>query len=219
MDDGLPERLRARLAPLEVEPISRASVTYSANEDVLATHSVGLTRAAQALAAAADPSTTYAEYEYEDVRLSIGAVLIPAERRDFVLVLLATGMGDEAREIVAALRLYPKDHNEADAFLSDPTLALMTLIARYGSEYQIEAGKRSLFEPVVVFDRGRFTLPGRIEQQELLEALDLPTGLDDAYMMITAVRVLDSGEVKLFFPILLRSEEYAACVREARAAR
>jgi hypothetical protein len=212
---ALVEELLARLTPLRVPPPAD-SVTFSADQQVIATHSGGFTRASQALAAAADPATRYAEYQHDAMRFFVGSARILAERADFVLVLLGYGLEENKREIVAAIRLYPKCEDETDALLSEPSLALASLIARYGVEYQVEGGQRSVFEPLVVFGRGRFVLPGRIETAEMLEALDVPTGIDDAYLLITSLRVMGSGEVKLFFPILLNSEDYVADVRAAR---
>jgi len=56
-------------------------------------------------------------------------------------VLLAFGLGgDQDRKVVGAFRLYPSTPDEESELQDDPGLALATLIARYGTEYEIERG-------------------------------------------------------------------------------
>jgi len=74
----------------------------------------------------------------------------------------------------------------------------------------------SIFEPVVDFERERFVRPNEVELSEVSEAL----GFDynpDALALLVMTRVKAGGGVKLFFPIMLRTDAYRADVQVASA--
>lgn len=211
--------VHAKLRALEVEPHPRDQLRYSADPTVVEAHSAGFTRAEQALTAARSPATKYAEYEqvHDDgdiVRLCIGTQLIRAKRARFVLVLIAVGFDDKKREILGAFRLSPTGDDDESRWVEHPGTALATVIARYGAEYEIEQGGRSLFEPIVDFERQRFVMHNRVELPEVTEAL----GFDynpDALIAVMAMRLKVGGGVKLYFPIMLRTDDYRADVEAA----
>jgi hypothetical protein len=212
------DNVRRKLEALEVAPHEPARLTYSADEDVLAEHSMGFTRAEQALAALKAPSTRRAEYEQtwgdEFVRLLVAVHPIRTRRWAFLLVVLAFGFDDQKREVVAAFRLYPSTPDEESKLLDEPGLALATLIAKYGTAYEIERGERSIFEPSVDFERQRFVMSDRVEPPEISEAL----GFDyspEALTLLVLLRLKQGGGVRLFFPIMLRTDVYKTDVEAA----
>lgn len=182
-------------------------------------HGAGLVRASHVLSAARSPATRFAEYEQfhddaEFVRLRVGTHRVRAKHGDFVLVVLAFGSDAETRELVTAVRLYPADGDEEAKWLAEPGFALALLIARYGEEYEVERGGRSLFEPLVDFERSRFVMHTRVELPEVSEAL----GFDynpEALTAIMALRLKQGGGVKVAFPIMLRTDAYRADVEAA----
>lgn len=208
------EGIMARLRPLEVADGDSAGWTYGCDPETLGQTALGLSRPSQVLAAAESSSTRYREYAQDDIRFFIGVKRVDGSRRDFLLVLLGFGQGRQ-RQVVTALRLYPTA-GEMDALLDSPSLALATIVARYGVEYEIAGGKRAIFEPIVSFERGRFPIHGVIEPDDLLEAFDLQ-GADD-YSLIVVYRPSASGGVDAFFPIVLRRDTYELDVESARRA-
>jgi hypothetical protein len=213
------EEVYRKLARLQIEPRGVAALTFSADAQVLEDNSKGLTRKSQALAAAASPATHSAEFEQEfqsePVRLFVGVHPIRTKSNSFLLILLGFGVNDRAYEIAAAFRLYPSSPDERERLINDPCLALTTLIVKYGAEYDVERGERSLFEPLVDFDRGRFVMPDRVELADVTEALGFDSN-PEAITLLTLMRVRVGGGVRLCFPMVFRGDAYLVDVEAAR---
>jgi len=209
----------SRLIRLQVEPLEAAALTFSADAQVLEDNSKGLSRKSQALAAAASPATHYAELEQkfqsESVRLFVGVHPIRTKSASFLLILLGFAVNNRAYEIAAAFRLYPSSSDEPERLMSDPCLALATLIVKYGAEYHVERGERSLFEPLVDFERGRFVMPDRVELSDVTEALGFDLN-PEAITLLTLMRVKEGGGVRLCFPMIFRTDAYLADVDAGR---
>jgi hypothetical protein len=211
--------VRQKLIAIEVAPHEPDRLRYSAVEHVVDSYSLGFTRAEQAVAAVRAPSTQRAEYQQtwgdEFARLLVAVHPIRTKRWRFLLVVLAFGSDDRTREVVAALRLYPSTTDEESKLLDAPGLALATLIAKYGAAYEIERGERSIFEPSVDFERGRFVRSDRVELPEVSEALGFEYD-PQALSFLVSLRVKQGGGVRLCFPIMLRTDAYRADVEIAR---
>ena len=209
----------SRLAHLQVELQDGAALTFSADAEALEDNSKGLTRKNQALTAAASRATRYVEFEQrfesEAVRLFVGVNPIRTKSTSFLLLLLGFSVNDRSYQIAAAFRIYPSSSDEQERLLSEPGLALATLIAKYGAEYHVERGKRSLFEPLVDFERERFVLPDRVELPDVTEALGFGSN-PEAITLLTLMRVRKGGGVRLCFPMIFRTDAYLADVEAAR---
>jgi hypothetical protein len=212
------EKVYDRLARLQVEPHDSGSLSFSADAEALEDNSKGLTRKNQALAAATSPATRYAELEQrfggESVHLFVGVHPIHTQRARFLLILLGYRVNDKPYEIVAAFRLYPSNSDEHERLRSNPSLALATLIAKYGAEYNIERGERSVFKPLLDFERERFVMPDRVELSDVTEALGFDSN-PEAITLLVLMRVREGGGVRLCFPMVFRTDAYLADVEAA----
>jgi hypothetical protein len=212
------EKVRQTLAALAVPPLAPGKVSYGADPAVVAEHSQGFSRAEQTLAAVRSPSTRHEEYEQsvgeDSLRLLVAVHPVRTKQARFVLVVLGFGLDDQKRELVAGFRLYPADHAEESKLLDEPGFAIATLIARYGAEYEVERGERSLFKPLVDFERQRFVRPNEVQPSEVTEAL----GFDynpEALVGLHFLRLKVGGGVWIVFPIILRTDAYRADVEAA----
>jgi hypothetical protein len=212
------EDVRRTLADLAVTPHAPGKLTYGADPIVVDEQSQGFSRAKQTLAAVRSPSTHHEEYEQrvgeDSLRLLVALHPVRTKRAGFVLVVLAFGSDDQHREIVAGFRLYPADPAEESKLLDEAGFALATLIARYGAEYEVERGGRSIFKPLVDFERRRFVRPDQVEKSEVTEALGFDYNLD-ALLLLFLARLKVGGGVRLVFPIMLRTDAYRADVEAA----
>jgi hypothetical protein len=110
--------------------------------------------------------------------------------------------------------LYPSNSDEHERLLSNPCLALATLIAKYGAEYDIERGERSVFKPLVDFERERFVMPDRVELPDVAEALGFDSN-PEAITLLVLMRVKEGGGVRLCFPMVFRTDAYLVDVEAA----